>query len=137
LVNMHAPVNYFAESIAGSAYDALLGLPEGETWSTTEAAAKKSRSVPYVAPRPSHDALLAGTYMNSDWGAIVVSSTRNGLTARLGIAPLPLDFKDPASPLAFTTSILGNPVKGRFEEEDGNMVIRLEVPHETATFRRK
>jgi CubicO group peptidase (beta-lactamase class C family) len=137
LVNMHSPVNYFAESIAGSIYDALLGLSEGETWSATEVAAKKSRSTPYVEPRPSHDASLAGTYRNSDWGTIVVSSTPNGLNAKLGIAPLFLDFKDPASPRAFTTAILGNPVKGRFEEEEGNIVIRLDVPHETATFTRR
>jgi CubicO group peptidase (beta-lactamase class C family) len=137
LVNMHSPVNYFAESIAGSIYDALLGLPEGETWSATEAAAKKSRSAPYVEPHASHDASLAGTYTNSDWGTIVVSSTPNGLAAKLGIAPLLLDFKDPASPRAFTTAILGNPVKGRFEEDGGKIVIRLEVPHETATFTRR
>ena len=135
LVNMHEPVNYFAESIAESVYDALLAVPDDENWISTIAAAQKSRTTPATPRHPGGAPEWAGDYLNDDWGALKVNNDADrGLSLKLGIADLQIDFQDVTH---FNTWILGNPVKGEFAQRDGRAIVSLSVPHGPAIFIRE
>jgi hypothetical protein len=76
---------------------------------------------------------MAGDYANADWGTLHLVWQQGALHARLGVADLPMDFD---SPDRFTTSILGNPVKGHFDSGEGRQTVVLDVPHGPAVFTR-
>ena len=134
LVNMHEPVNYFAEAVAGSVYDSLLGLPDDQNWQMTVAAAEKARSKPERVPHDGGTAEWAGDFVNDDWGTLHLVWQKGALHAKLGVAELPMDFQ---SDEEFITSILGNPVKGHFAGQNGKKVVILNVPHGPAIFARR
>ncbi len=121
LENFDGPATNFAEVVANSVYDSVLHVDSEQGWrefqSQVDEARQKATNYPalQIAQLGQPVATVAGSYVNKDWGTLVIAQDGDGVVARMGEYPLHLSLEGDGSPIAI---IEGRPFKMLFSGTD-------------------
>ncbi len=106
LENFDGPATNFAEVVANSVYDSVLHLDNEQGWekfqSQVDEARQKAKNYPALRIAQLHQpiATVAGSYVNKDWGTLVIAQEGDRVVAGIGEYPLHLSLEADGTPIA-------------------------------------
>lgn len=130
LVNNKKAGMWLTEALAAQVYDHLLGMEPRDYLALVPEKFTKPADAPTPSASPHENGLeeqrwseAVGTYVNADWGTLVVSLEGGRITMRIGDLPLPLVW------IGASSFVAGGDHEGSFIATDGKIsAIELGMP---------
>jgi CubicO group peptidase (beta-lactamase class C family) len=141
LENFDGPATDFAELVANSVYDSVLHVDSEQEWkkfqSEVAETGQKAKNHPglLTGQLGQRVSTVAGTYLNKDWGTLVLAHDGDHVTARMGEYPLHLSTNTDGAPIAM---IEGRWFEIAFSGTDGKITsVDLHSGHMDLMFERQ